>query len=82
MYEIGLSCVEVDQKKRPSAGEILLRMLSGECTHKVDQELQLFSGKNMAGIDAVPSTYSFFNFCNPFPVFELPGYSGLVLYNT
>ncbi|CAO2039466.1 unnamed protein product [Urochloa humidicola] len=35
--EIGLSCVEADQERRPSAGQVLLHMLSGECTYKLDQ---------------------------------------------
>ncbi|KAL6595386.1 hypothetical protein ACP70R_047726 [Stipagrostis hirtigluma subsp. patula] len=38
-FEIGLSCVEADQQRRPSASQILVHMLFGVCTCKVDQSL-------------------------------------------
>lgn len=39
--EIGLSCVETDQGKRPSARQILVEMCSGESSYGVDDQVQL-----------------------------------------
>ncbi|KAL6870838.1 hypothetical protein ACP4OV_014686 [Aristida adscensionis] len=36
--EIGLNCVEIDTKRRPSASQILLHMHFGQCKYKIDQD--------------------------------------------
>lgn len=37
--EIGLSCVETDQEKRPSAEQILAQMLFAESSYGVDDQV-------------------------------------------
>lgn len=39
--EIGLSCVEANEERRPSTSQILLHMLYGECLYRADDQVQL-----------------------------------------